>query len=201
MNQEINVGTISGMTITEAIDYLIDQLLENKIGSEGKYDGLISGDITLGNYVDMGGYTWRVCHIDEEAGEFYLILNTVTEKYQFSEHSIDTYANSDIIDKCRAFLNTLPAEVINILLSKKINGVTAKAFIPSYEQVNGGFGLFNSNNNRIAYDSAGAHITWWTSTADSSGGIWIVKTNGTFGSYNTLDSLLGFRPCVCIALL
>ena len=196
MAHELNIGTISGFGADELITQLVDLMVENKIGNVGKYDGLISGDIVLGNYVDMAGYTWRVCHIDEDASEFYLILNTISESTQFGSNN--AYAGSTIATKCNEFLNELPAEVMNILLMKTVNGVTSKVWIPSYEQVNGGFDLFNSNTNRIAYDGSGAAQTWWTSSVNpSSSAAWRVSA---YGDLNNPSNSNGFRPCLALKL-
>ena len=194
---ELNIGTINGKTMEQIIDYLTEQFVENKIGNVGKYDGVITGEIALGNYVDMGGYTWRVSHIDEDAKEFYLTLNTVTETTQFGSNNI--YAGSTIAGKCSSFMGTMPANVINLLKMKTVNGVTAKVFIASYEQMNGGFALFNSNENRIAYDETGAAQTYWTSSPYS-GNVWLVNSNGSLDfNYGPAYSN-GFRPSVCLAL-
>ena len=197
MAHELNIGTINGKTTDQIIDYLIDQMVANKIGNVGKYDGVITGDIVLGNYVDMGGHTWLVCNIDESAGTFNLILNTISEDTEFGSNN--NYAGSTVAAKCSAFMSTLPANVLNILKMTTVNGVTAKVFIPSYEQLNGGWQYFNSNSKRIAYDTSGAPKIYWTSTADSSGYVWGVYTGGSFYTDNPSDSG-GFRPAVTIQL-
>ena len=196
MAHELNIGTINGKTMEQIIDYLTEQFVENKIGNVGKYDGVITGEIALGKYVDMGGYTWLVTHIDEDAKEFYLTLNTVTETTQFGSNNI--YAGSTIAGKCSSFMGTMPANVINLLKMKTVNGVTAKVFIASYEQMNSGFALFNSNENRIAYDETGAAQTYWTSSPNS-GSVWRVYSNGSLLNNNPTSSY-GFRPSVCLAL-
>ena len=194
---ELNIGTINGKSMEDIIDYLTEKFVENKIGNVGKYDGVITGDIALGNYVDMGGYTWRVSHIDNAAKEFYLTLNTVTETTPFGGNK---YAGSTIAGKCSTFMGTMPATVINLLKMKTVNGVTAKVFIASNEQMNGGFDFFSDNASRIAYDGTGKAVEYWTSSPDDTGGVRIVNTSGHMTDTNNTAHARGFRPSVCLAL-
>ena len=194
---ELNIGTINGKSMEDIIDYLTEKFVENKIGNVGKYDGVITGDIALGNYVDMGGYTWRVSHIDNAAKEFYLTLNTVTEEIQFGYNNV--YAGSIIAGKCSTFMVTMPATVINLLKMKTVNGVTAKVFIASYEQMNGGFDLFSDNTSRIAYDDTGEAVMYWTSSPNGPGNAWYVYVDGYMNG-NDPKTSNGFRPSVCLAL-
>ena len=200
---ELNIGTINGKSMKDIIDYLTEKFVENKIGTVGKYDGVISGDIALGNYVDMGGYTWRVSHIDEDAREFYLTLNTVTEVTSFSINagtgSNNEYAGSAIAGKCSNFMGTMPATVINLLKMKTVNGVTAKVFIASREQMNGGFDLFSNNASRIAYDDTGKAVAYWTSSPIAGNTVATVHIDGSIVSRSPTTQE-GFRPSVCLAL-
>ena len=194
---ELNIGTINGKSMEDIIDYLTEKFVENKIGNVGKYDGVITGDIVLGNYVDMGGYTWRVSHIDNAAKEFYLTLNTVTEETVFGDNNV--YAGSTIAGKCSIFMNTMPANVINLLKMTTVNGVTAKVFIASHEQMNGGFDFFSDNASRIAYDDVGIAAEYWTSSPGSGNTAGTVVANGAL-TYNNPAVKQGFRPSVCLAL-
>ena len=204
MAHELNIGTINGNTPQELIDYLIDQLLENKIGNEGKYNGQIGGDIILGNAVTMGGYTWRVCHIDESAGLFYLILNSIDKVIKHGS-GIYTYTESVFAKECKQMSLAFSAEVSNILKVVTVEGVTSNVFIPTREQVNGGFSLFSSDESRIAYLTVGADpVAWVTSSyVAEDQELYIVRANGKVNTeYPEViahDSY-GFRPCVCIAL-
>ena len=199
MAHELDIGNISGKSFQEHLDYFIDKMVQYNIGGGEKYNGLISGTVELGNYVDMGGYTWLVCHVDEDANEFYLILNTITENTKFGNNV--NYAGSTIAAKCASFLATLPGPVQTLLKMTSVEGVTAKIFIPTYNQVNGGFSWFNSNNRRIAYNESGTAQHWWTSTKTSSGNVWGVYTDGRLlNSYYLPDNPYGFRPTCRIAL-
>ena len=196
---ELNIGTINGKTVEQIIDYLTEQFVENKIGNVGKYDGVITGEIALGNYVDMGGYTWRVCHVDNGAKEFYLILNNINTKDN-TQFDNAAYAGSTVAGKCTSFMNTMSANVINLLKMKTVNGVTAKMFIPSYEQMNGGFDLFTDNVSRIVHDQTGATQPYWTSSLTGPNNIWYVNNDGSLINRGVLSNSLGFRPAVCLAL-
>ena len=177
----------------QALQESFDQHIEDSANS-----GVISGGLYLGNCVDMGGYTWRVCHIDEAENEAYLILDTVYETTVFG--SSTSYSGSTIANKCASFYNNLPIEVKNILIEKSVEGVTSKVFIPTYSQVNGGFSYFNSNARRIAYDRTGTACDWWTSSVYTTATmVWNVYTNGSPGS-NGPNNESNFRPCVCVPL-
>lgn len=98
-------------------------------------------------------------------------------------------------------MNTMPANVINLLKMKTVNGVTAKVFIPSNEQMSGGFDLFNDNDSRIAYNQTGAAHAYWTSSnvSNGSGYAWYMNVDGSLNSIGT-NNARGFRPAVCLAL-
>ena len=197
MNHELNIGSISGKTMEQHIDYLVDKLVQYEIGGGEKYSGEISGEIVLGNYVDMGGYTWLVCHIDEDANEFYLILNTVSEEGEFGING--TYAGSYMAAKCASFVTNLSAPIQNLLQMTEIEGVTAKIFIPTVDQIFHTFSWFSSVNNRIARVDNGSAQCWWTSTAYGTGGVYRVGDNGLqLGGTNA--NLGYFRPACRIEL-
>ena len=196
MAHELNIGTISGYSASELIEQLAASLVENGIGSSGGNDLILSSP-TLGNYVYLGGHAWRVCHINSSAGEVYLIHDTILEDVKFGVNNV--YSGSNLAAKCNEFYNNLPNNVQNILLMKTVNGVTAKVFVPSLQQVKGGFNLFNSNANRIAYNSSGEACFWWTSSISSTTNF--VNTVVFDGStdHNSCTDTCGFRPCLAIA--
>lgn len=173
----------------------LDELIE-----KNKYDGLIVGEIALGNKIDMGDYTWLVCH--KTANYFNLILNTISEECQFDEYELHSeYANSAIAEKCMAFLSSLSGPVQNLLQSVSVEGVTNKIFIPTYSQMNGGFSWFNNNSRRICYNTTGSAVSYWTSTESNEPRryVYYVGGNGGFQESN-VERILGFRPACRIKL-
>ena len=194
MNHELNIGSISGKTMDQHIDYLVDKLVQYNIGGGEKYDGLISGNIELGNYVDMGGHTWLVCHIDEN--DFYLILNTVTDQDKFGASD---YSGSNMATKCATFLSTLSGPVQTLLQMTEVEGVTAKIFVPTVTQIFHSFLWFSSADNRIARDNSGVAQRWWTSTTYGTGGVYRVGQDGNqLGGTNSDNGY--FRPACRIKL-
>ena len=165
--------------------------------SLNQYNTIISGEITLGNIVTMGGYFWRVSHIDESANEFYLTLNAIWGEMQFGSSIL--YAESNLVAYCSKFMNTMPANVINLLKEKTVEGVTAKVFIATRSQMNGDFAWFNSYESRLVYDSNSETKGYWTSSSSATGYMFSVGTDGGFGS-TSIKTEMGFRPSVCLAL-
>ena len=157
-----------------------------------KLVGVITGSIAIGKTVDMGGYTWLVCHVSGD--EAYLILNTIYEKTIFNSSPV--YSGSILQNKCSTFYNTLPSNVKNILSRSSVN-------VPTYSQCNGGFSYFNNNNtNRIARDTSGTAVEWWTSTiADTTyaGYAYYIDSSGSIKTARPRTSY-GFRPYVIIPL-
>ena len=191
----IPLATSSTNGLMSAADKIkLDELFE-----KDKYNGLISGSIELGNTVTMGGYTWLVCHIDEDAEEFYLIINKLFEEIEFSSGSVN-YASSIIADRCNSFLSELPEAVQNLLLVTYIEGVNAKIFIPTYDQMNGGFSWFNSDERRIPDRETGISSYYWLSTKSGPSDVFLVISGGNLGSTTFVERTYGFRPACRIRL-
>ena len=163
--------------------------------------GLTTGGIELdlspgpGSLVKWGGYYWIVVH--KRSGILYLALDHIYEMCQFGSNN--TYRGSNLAARCTAFANTIPTATLNKAQNTTVNGVTAKIFVCSYEQANGGFDYFNSNGNRICKDSNGAAQIWWTSSPNGSG-VFYVNTVGSI-SYGNSDptGTRGFRPFVAVS--
>ena len=165
--------------------------------------GLTTGGIELdlspgpGSLVKWGGYYWIVVH--KHSGILYLALDHIYEMCQFNSNGSTAYSGSNLAARCTAFANTIPAATLNKAQNTTVNGVTAKIFVCSYEQANGGFDYFNSNGNRICKDSNGAAQVWWTSSPSGSNVCYV----GTVGSINDYyvspTGTYGFRPFVAVS--
>lgn len=179
-----------------------DKVKLDELFEKDKYNGLISGSIELGNIVAMGGYNWLVCHIDESAGEFYLIINKLFEEIEFSSGGVN-YAGSIVADRCETFLSELPEQVQNLLLVTYVESVNAKIFIPTEDQVRaqtGGFEWFNSDTRRKADSESGINAAYWLSSKGHSSGVAIVNAGGAVTSTNFVERTYGFRPACRIKL-
>ena len=192
----IPLATSNSNGLMSAADKVkLDELIEGS-----KYGGLISGSIELGNTVAMGGYIWLVCHIDEVVEEFYLIINKLFEEIEFSSGGVN-YASSIVAERCETFLGELPEAVQNLLLVTYTEGVNAKIFIPTYDQMNGGFSWFNSDERRIADRETGISSSYWLSTKESTKNIYLVSaTSGSIGSTQFVERTYAFRPACRIKL-
>lgn len=197
---ELNIGTINGMSV-EAILNMMKQkgIGETAGGIVTDYSDIITGEILLGATVTMGEHQWVVCHIDYNGGVFYLLDAVVEESCQFGSNT--NYPNSTLASKSATFEEALPSNVKEKLLTVNVSGVSAKVFVPTKAQYQGGFNLFSTNDNdtgRIGYLN-GVATNVWTSSPGSSSGVWCVITDGGFGNSNPSNAY-GFRPSVCLAL-
>ena len=163
--------------------------------------GLTTGGIELdlspgpGSLVKWGGYYWIVVH--KHSGVLYLALDHIYEMCRFGSNN--TYMGSNLAARCTAFANTIPAATLNKAQNTTVNGVTAKIFVCSYEQANGGFDYFAVQGQRICKDANGAAQVWWTSSPYS-GYVYYVNTDGGIddGNYGPTNTY-GFRPFVAVS--
>lgn len=160
--------------------------------------GLSSGGIelipaiALGSNVRWANHEWIVVH--QEGSTVYLALTTIYEKCQFGSNN--TYAGSNLAARAMAFQNSLPADIVAKAVNTTVNGVTSKIFVASYEQMNGGFSWFNSNERRICKYN-GTADWYWTSSPGSSSDVYFVSSDGGI-NYRNPTNTIGFRPFVAI---
>ena len=156
------------------------------------------GKLTLGQTIKYCEKDWILCHIDSK--KHYLAASNIYEKTVFSNGST-TYAGSTLANRALVYQNNLidtyDAYATDYLSDVTVNGVTAKVFVASYEQMNGGFSYFNSNSRRICkYDGEAA---WYWTSSPYGGGVWGVGTGGSLSDYSP-SGTGGFRPFVCLSL-
>ena len=212
MNHELNIGTIGGKTTDQLADYLIEQMVENRIGITGSGGTSAVGvfDIypALGALITIGSYQYRIVHVSEN-GVVYAILAYWVKNVQFdSDISNNVYANSDIKTECdNWFANEVPTEMkeLGIFADTVVESVASPCFIPSYAMCNPAenngentFDFFKEQGGRVFRNSSGGLQTWWTASKYSSGSyVWYVTAGGSFNYYNPTGSR-GFRPCLSI---
>nr|DAQ98915.1 MAG TPA: hypothetical protein [Caudoviricetes sp.] len=151
---------------------------------------------SVGSTINIGSYTYRICHAD--GGSVYAITDTLPSECAFGNNT--TYAGSNLASQCTSWYNNnVPASWKNagFFNDVTVNGVTAKCFVPSYDQFNGGFSYFNSDERRVCKLNGSANW-YWTSSAYSSGDVWGVGYDGDF-YYSGPSNTRGFRPCLAIA--
>ena len=166
-------------------------------GDEPSSDIPLSGDLAVGNLVTFDDKSWRVVH--NEGTKWYLASSTISENTQFGSNTV--YKVSTLANKCASYLNNFSANAQSFMQNVTVNGVTAKVFVPSFEQVSGGFSYYNSNDNRICdYDQPNASKAyWWTSSPylEDTGRSYCVDDIGMFSASYIWDNH-GFRPHICI---
>ena len=155
----------------------------------------LSGELVVGNLVTYDDKTWRVVH--NEGTKWYLASKDIIEDTQFGSYNV--YAKSTILARCAVYLSNLSDVAQKYIINTTVNDVTFKVFVPSYEQVNGGFSYYSSKENRIC-NYNGNKYAWWTSSLydnSSNHPAYGVTTGGIF-SISTPSSAYGFRPHICI---
>ena len=97
---------------------------------------------------------------------------------------------------CTQVQNITPQDSLNLAINTNVNGVTAKIFVASYDQLNGGFSYFSNDMCRQCN-----YTFYWTSSALPSSGVWNVNQNGSLGNiYDDPTYTYGFRPFVALQL-
>uniref|UniRef100_UPI002609A03A hypothetical protein n=1 Tax=uncultured Duncaniella sp. TaxID=2768039 RepID=UPI002609A03A len=170
----------NGGTGVSSIDALKKALGVGTGGSSGTvgnadYSDIITGSIGLGTVVTMASKQWLVVHFDTANHMFYMITVDIQSQTQFGSNT--TYKGSTIAGVAQTFENNLPAAVRNRLATVVTMAVTSKVFVPTYDQMNGGFEYFNGNSARVA-NYNGSPGVYWTSSPNSSSDVYYVFTDG-----------------------
>ena len=164
----------------------------------------VTGDLVVGNTVTFDNKTWRVVH--NTSNQWYLALSTIDEDIAFDENgdynTLASYSGSTLANKCASYLNNFSANAQSFMQNVTVNGVTTKVFVPSFEQVNGGFSWYNSDANRICKYTVNEYATcwWWTSSpyTYSNARSYCVDDKGSVFNASVAMDLRGFRPHICI---
>jgi len=188
-------GTVGGKTVSKTVtiksgtvDYFVD--------FRNDFIPLV-GDLAVGNLVTFDNKSWRVVH--QEGTHWYLAAKDIYSITSFSTGNL-AYKNSTLANVASTYeseqLSTIAKEYC---LDVTVEYVTAKVFVPTYDQCNGGFEYYNSNTNRICNynDSARA---WWMSDryGTSSNGMRYVYASGEITGSSTPTLGNGFRPHIVI---
>ena len=147
---------------------------------------------------------WRVCDINAETRIVYLITKDIIKPAQWNTTDTTSggYEASNIKKECDLFLNEYKLNDILNDIPRIIDTGVGKVFIPTKEQMNGGFSWFDSNVKRIAYLNDTEPYYYWTATIYESQYIsqyvWYVDSTGTVDNTSHASVSRGFRPCICI---
>ena len=171
--------------------------LQIKPNASGAYNtGDINGDITgVGNAVRFDAMNWIVVHVTN--GVAYLGRDVIVSYtiYRPSEGYND-YTGSTLAQRAQDFENNMSEKARSVMMPITVNDVTSKVFVPSEEQVSGGFSYFNSDSRRICQYN-GSNSYWWTSSPGSRFRSFAVSESGAVGNFD-LSSAYGFRPFIAL---
>lgn len=187
-------GTVGGKTVSKtvtiksgAVDYFVD--------FRNDFIPLV-GDLAVGNLVTFDNKEWRVVH--QEGTHWYLAAKDIYSITSFSTGGL-AYKNSTLANVASTYeseqLSTIAKEYC---LDVTVEDVTAKVFVPTYNQCNGGFEYYNSNTNRICNYNSSARAWWMSDRYGTSGGIRYVYATGETTGNSTPTLGNGFRPHICI---
>lgn len=159
---------------------------------------IYTGTLSVGNKITFIGKEWLV--VNKTSNQAILARSVIESKTIFGSNS--TYSGSDLANTAKTYENNFSG-INKVLLATccpetTVNGVTAKIFVPSYDQVNGGFSHFKNNTNRICQYN-GTNDNWWTSSPDGDYAYY-VYSDGGINDYGYVSYSLGFRPFVALAL-
>ena len=160
----------------------------------------------LGARIRIGGFDYMIVHITSSI--VYAIIEVCPMTTRFGSNN--KYAGSTIANLCSTWYKTnIPATLksAGIFVKVTTEGVKSPCFIPTHDQMDGGFSYFTDNNHRVAsafvnagFDSDGYNgYRYWTSSASSSKYVSCVISDGNlYGNYGP-GYTHGFRPCLAIA--
>lgn len=154
---------------------------------------------TPGDVITWDSKRWLVCHYDSSTNRVYLIAKDIISMTYFGNNV--TYVGSSLAAECTRYqTNNMSAAALDMCANVTVEGVTAKVFVPSRNQMSGGFSWFATQANRIAYYNGSINY-YWTSTGGSPSWpmAYCVISDGSLSSFAPMTSY-GFRPCVCVQL-
>lgn len=190
--------TLDGYYVNTTVTGTKGSLKDSTVKSTQPYYGAL----TLGSGIRCCNEDWVLCHIDGK--KYYLAAKDIVEMTQFGSNN--RYSGSTLASRATAYQNKLTAAynsiVTNHLSNVTVNGVTAKVFVASKDQMNGGFSYFNNASHRICNYNGSAQ-RYWTSSPDGSYNDWHVLTDGGLvgtGGNGDPSYTHGFRPFVCLSL-
>lgn len=148
-------------------------------------------NMSVGGTVTIDGYVWIL--VNKTSTAAVLGLSTIYMKTASGIQWGD-YSSSGVARWVSNFeKNALSAETKQYLNNVTTSGVTAKCFVPTYDQMNGGFSYYNSDKNRQCKYN-GSYDWYWTSTPYGNFWEWYVYKEGHLGNDDSHGSERGVRP-------
>lgn len=201
MGQDVNItniATISGLTMEQILDKMVEKKIGIDLGSSGESgSSIVEGRLFPGEKVKFDGMYWVVAHCDYIKKVAYLSSEIILSMTQFGSNT--TYKGSTLANLTAQFEASMSPAALNHAVNTTVNGVTSKLFIPSKEQYESEFSYFKTQTNRVCKDAEGTAQWYWTSSPYSSSSVWCVNTDGILDR-TSCSNTGGFRPCVAISL-
>lgn len=151
----------------------------------------------VGNIVKFDNKIWRCVHYDASNKLLYLGAEEIVSLRPFGSNNI--YNGSTLASAAATYqTNKMSPAALSYCADVTVEGVTAKVFVPSYEQVNGGFSYFTDDSTRLCYYN-GRISAWWTSSPiDNS--VFYVDAAGdvVYSSASIGSTTRGFRPFIAL---
>lgn len=193
-------GTVGGKTVSKTVtvksgtvDYFVD--------FRNDFIPLV-GDLAVGNLVTFDNKEWRVVH--QEGTHWYLSATKIINNTIYGKTTAFTQAT--IFESATAFKNTFSAQALDYIVDITIEDTPCTVWIPSEDELNGGFSYFTGTNSELSdkrkrkFGTSG-NMPWWTRSNRSAGGFYkrYVTSTGTFSETSSLDTTkYGFVPFICI---
>ena len=147
--------------------------------------------IGVGKPVRWANDIWICVH--QSGSTYYLAATSIYCVTKFGSDS--NYAGSTPAAMCTHVQNITPQDSLDLAINTSVNGVTAKIFVASYDQLNGGFSYFSDNTERQCN-----YTYYWTSSAYDPSRVWYVLHNGRLDNGFNPTATYGFRPFVALQL-
>ena len=158
----------------------------------------LNSSVSVGSVVVFDGKLWRVVH--KSGSVVYLASQYCVSSTQFDSGGSSVYKGSDLANVAMTYQNNIMSSgALAQCNNVTVNSVTAKVFVCSYEQVNGGFSYFGNNINRALCNIGGDGCTWRISSANGPNNVWFVDTGGRL-EYEYPTGTRWFRPFVALQL-
>lgn len=157
-------------------------------------DLLYTGNPTVGSTISFKGKNWIVAH--KNGNNIYVSDSVIESLTQYGSSTM--YSGSTLAGIASTFQSNLRLTSVeqSLIPDTLVNGVTAKVFVATYEQMNGGWSYFNSNNRRECKYN-GNNKFYWTSSQKDYSSVWYTDVNGSL-HYQSFESTCGFRPSICL---
>lgn len=154
----------------------------------------------VGGIIKFDNKIWLAAHYDDAKGRLYLVSRYIVSMTQFNPVDTTKYAGSILAQVAANYQSTqMSSSALSYCANETVNGVTAKVFVPSYEQMHGGFEYFTSDILRMAYYN-GTLQSYWTSTAADDNYVWVISRDGGTMIHIYPRQSHGFRPAIALQM-